>query len=194
MNRDGQAVEYTFELWQMDRQESSVSADCTKDRAARPRPIIRLDVATGDGPLSVRARPSSIKRDCDRRATSTGEKRLVNVHAKSRLTPEPLRTLRSETKGQAGACPDRTRAIPCKVRAVTGKVPMIEDPSRPKTVAKTVAMTADNTCSVRTTLECRPSTETAMDVPGRCAHSYGSEGWGFESLRARPAQRPIAIL
>jgi hypothetical protein len=23
---------------------------------------------------------------------------------------------------------------------------------------------------------------------------YGSEGWGFESLRARPGQRPIAIL
>ena len=78
---------------------------------------------SGDGPLSVRARPSSIKRDCDRRTTSTGEKRLVNVHAKSRLTPEPLRTLRSETKGQAGACPDRTRAIPCTVRAVTGQFP-----------------------------------------------------------------------
>ena len=76
---------------------------------------------SGDGPLSVRARPSSIKRDCDRRATSTGEKRLVNVHAKSRLTPEPLRTLRPEDKGQAGACPDRTRAIPCMVRAVTRK-------------------------------------------------------------------------
>jgi hypothetical protein len=29
----------------------------------------------------------------------------VNVHAKSRLTLEPLRTLRSETKGQAGALP-----------------------------------------------------------------------------------------
>jgi hypothetical protein len=42
---------------------------------------------SGDGPLSIRARPSSIKRDCDRRATSTGEKRPVNVHAKSRLTP-----------------------------------------------------------------------------------------------------------
>ena len=46
----------------------------------------------------------------------------MNVHAKSRLTLEPLRTLRSETKGQAGACPDRTRAIPCTVRAVTGAV------------------------------------------------------------------------
>ena len=32
---------------------------------------------SGDGPLSVRARPSSIKRDCDRRATSTGERCLV---------------------------------------------------------------------------------------------------------------------
>jgi hypothetical protein len=28
--------------------------------------------------------------------------------------------LRSETKGQVGACPDRTRAIPCKLLAVTG--------------------------------------------------------------------------
>jgi hypothetical protein len=43
----------------------------------------------------------------------------VNVHAKSRLTPESLRTLRSEDKGQAGARPDRTRAIPCTVRVVT---------------------------------------------------------------------------
>ena len=45
----------------------------------------------------------------------------MNVHAKSRLTLEPLRTLRPETKGQAGACPDQTRAIPCKVRAETGQ-------------------------------------------------------------------------
>ena len=41
---------------------------------------------------------------------------LVNVHAKLRLTPRPLRTLRPETKGQAAACPDRTQAIPCKLR------------------------------------------------------------------------------
>ena len=71
---------------------------------------------SGDGPLSVRVRPSSLKRDCARRTTGTGGKTPVNVHAKSRLTLEPLRTLRSETKGQAGACPDLTRAIPCKVR------------------------------------------------------------------------------
>ena len=82
-----------------------------------------LGLGTGDGPLIVRVRPSSLKRDCDRRTTSTGEKRLVNVHAKSRLTLEPLRTLRSEDKGQAGACPGRTRAIPYKVRAVTAQFP-----------------------------------------------------------------------
>jgi hypothetical protein len=46
----------------------------------------------------------------------------VNAHAKSCLTPESLRTLRSETKGQAAACPDRSQAIPCKVReSVTGR-------------------------------------------------------------------------
>ena len=32
------------------------------------------------------------------------------------LTSEPLHPLRSETKGQAEACPDRTQAIPCKLR------------------------------------------------------------------------------
>ncbi len=33
-----------------------------------------------------------------------------------------MRTLRSEDKGQAGACPDQTRAIPCTVQAVTGSL------------------------------------------------------------------------
>jgi hypothetical protein len=35
------------------------------------------------------------------------------------LTLEPLRALRSETKGRAEACPDRTRTIPCTLPAVT---------------------------------------------------------------------------
>ena len=105
----------------------------TRRRAVMTIPLRALSQAIGspqsarvlagyraeDGPLSVRARPSRLKHDCDRRTTSTGEKCLVNVHAKSCLIPEPLRTLRTETKGQAGACPDRTRAIPCTVRAVT---------------------------------------------------------------------------
>ena len=78
-----------------------------------------LGSGPGMGPLSVCVRPSSFKRDCDRRTTSTGERCLVNVHAKSRLTQEPLRTLRPEDKGQAGPCPDRTRAIPCTIQAVT---------------------------------------------------------------------------
>jgi len=43
---------------------------------------------SGDGLLSARARPSCIKHDCDRRATNTGGKCLVNVHAKSRLILE----------------------------------------------------------------------------------------------------------
>ncbi len=36
-------------------------------------------------------------------------------------------SIRSETKGLAGACPDRTRAIPCMVRAVTAEVSMIRN-------------------------------------------------------------------
>jgi hypothetical protein len=58
------------------------------------------------------------------------------------------------------------------------------------TAANTAATAADNTCQVSTTVEYRPSAQTRTDDPGRCAHSYGSEGWGFESLRARPGQRP----
>jgi hypothetical protein len=69
---------------------------------------------SGDGPLSVRVRPSSLKRDCDRGTTSTGGKYLVNVHAKSRLTPEPLRTLRSEDKARPE--PARTRRGPSPAR------------------------------------------------------------------------------
>ena len=34
-----------------------------------------------------------------------------------------MHPLRPETKGQAGACPDRTRAIPCTVREVAGRAP-----------------------------------------------------------------------
>src|SRR5215471_13993496 len=36
-----------------------------------------------------------------------------------------------------------------------------------------------------TSLDHRPSRQTLLDGPGRSAHAYGSEGWGFESLRAR---------
>lgn len=53
----------------------------------------------------------------------------MNVYAKSCLTPESLRTLRSETKGQAAACPDRTQAIPCKVQQSSS-----EDRSRARCV------------------------------------------------------------
>ena len=53
------------------------------------RAKVLAGLRSGDGPLSVRVRPSSIKHDRDRRATSTGEKRLVYVHAKSCLILEP---------------------------------------------------------------------------------------------------------
>ncbi len=102
---------------------------------------VRAGLRSRDGPLSVRARPSSLKRDCDRRTTSTREARLVNVHAKSRLIPEPLRTLRSEDKGQAGACPDRTRAIPCTVRTVTRTPTESDGSSQRQTSASTAPRT-----------------------------------------------------
>jgi hypothetical protein len=82
--------------------------------------VVLAGLRSGDGPLSVRARPSSIKHDCDPRPMSPGGKCLVNVDAKSCLIVESTADTRSATKGQAGACPDRARAIPCTVRVATG--------------------------------------------------------------------------
>ena len=61
-----------------------------------------------------------LKRRCDRRATSTGETAWSTYMLRRRLSPEPLRALRPETKGQAAACPDRTGVIPCNVRVSHG--------------------------------------------------------------------------
>ena len=61
------------------------------------------------------------------------------------------------------------------------------------TVAKTVAKPLNSTRRTWTTLEYRPSLRPVTDGLGRCAHSYGSEGWGFESLRARPGQNPFPL-
>ena len=52
------------------------------------------ELRSGDGPLSVRIRPSSLKRDCARRTTSTCGKCLVSVHAKSHLTINEVRHAR----------------------------------------------------------------------------------------------------
>ena len=58
---------------------------------------------------------------------SVGRRAKLNmpshVHAKWRLTLESLRPLRSETKAQAGACPDRTQAILARLLGRNG-VPM----------------------------------------------------------------------
>jgi len=62
------------------------------------------------------------------------------------------------------------------------------------TAAKTAAMTIVSYRHEPTGLEYRASRRTFLDRCGRSAHAYGSEGWGFESLRARPGQQPIAIL
>ena len=61
-------------------------------------------------PLQHQARPCP--QDNKHRRKSAGQRtREVTLDPR-----RPLRTLRSEDKGQAGACPDRTRAIPCNVR------------------------------------------------------------------------------
>ena len=54
--------------------------------------------------------------------------------------------------------------------------------------AATVAKPLNSTRRTWTTLEYRPSLRPVTDGPGRYAHSYGSEGWGFESFRTRQAR------
>lgn len=78
---------------------------------------------TGDGPLSIGARPSGLKRDPGRRATSTGQTCQVNGHAMSRLTPETTAGTPARNYRPGRACPDRPRAIPCTVQAVSGHTP-----------------------------------------------------------------------
>ena len=61
--------------------------------------------------------------------------------------------------------------------------------------AATVAEPLNSARRTWTILEYRPSPRPVTDGPGRCAHSYGSEGWGFESLRPRRCfRRPSLIL
>jgi hypothetical protein len=86
---------------------------------------------SGDGPLSVRARPSSIKRDCDRRTMSTGRTCLADVHAKSRLILETSAGTPVRRRGPGGACPDRTRAIPCKVTRASRVIRILHDTAQP---------------------------------------------------------------
>lgn len=69
-----------------------------------------------DDPQSVRVRPSGLKRDCGRRATSTGRMCFGERTREVALDSGDLRTLRSETKGQAEACPDRRGPSPSKCR------------------------------------------------------------------------------
>jgi hypothetical protein len=57
-------------------------------------------------------RPSSPKRDRDRRATSTGGNCLVNVHAKSCLTPAPLRLLGRVVGADAGLLLGQQGTVP----------------------------------------------------------------------------------
>jgi hypothetical protein len=58
-----------------------------------------------DGPLSLRVRPSSPRRDCGRRTTSTGGKAPTNVHTKSRLTLKTTTDTPVRNQGSGGACP-----------------------------------------------------------------------------------------
>ena len=56
------------------------------------------------------------------------------------------------------------------------------------TVAKTSSIASYRRRT--TALENQASRQPLLDSPGQSAHSYGSEGWGFGSLRARPVQTP----
>ena len=119
--------------WDADQDHSSVTQTGTADsrllrlRSSRPQPsrVTSFRVASSDAVTARRRQtcgPDAASPSAPYRAPgqwpgmSTDATRPREV---TTLGPEPLRPLRSEDKGQAGACPDRTRAIPYTVRAVS---------------------------------------------------------------------------
>jgi hypothetical protein len=142
----------------------------------------------------VRARPSSLKHECKPQGNEHRKRCLADVHAKSCLTPEPLRTLRPETKGQAAACPDRTQAIPCKLR---GRLLPVAYAELTATVTATAATngkrqrpaTAHNTHTIRANLGyVRPEKQT---VEARSPHgNLASDEEAAGSNPATPGTKP----
>jgi hypothetical protein len=76
-----------------------------------------LGSASEGRPAERTCPPPGLKRDRDRRTSSTGETCLVHAHAKSRLTSETSADTPGGNHGHGRACADRTRAILCSVRA-----------------------------------------------------------------------------
>jgi hypothetical protein len=57
---------------------------------------------------------------------------------------------------------------------------------------RTTALNAADDCAPLITISA--GQQGCRQVVGAAVDLYGSEGWGFESLRARPAHRPFAVL
>jgi hypothetical protein len=128
----------------------------------------------------------------------------VNVHAKSCLTPEPLGALRSEDKGQAGACPDRTRAIPCTVRASLlpdslRRVDSNRDSNSSDQRQAAATATAHNARTIRANLRfVRPEKQTVEDqrrfaatVAKTVAKPLNNTRRTWTTLEYRPSPRPV---
>ena len=96
----------------------------------------------------------------------------------------------------AAKCQTRQSSAPRRTAASAASLPNgIADGNRGAasavTAANAVAKPLDKARPMRTAVECPSSTRTATDGPGPCGHSHGSEGWGFESLRAPARSGPF---
>jgi hypothetical protein len=99
--------------------------------------------------------------------------------SRSRLTATVTATAATNGKQQRPSAAHDTRTIRATLGYVRPEKQTVGDQRQGAvTVANTVAKPPYNACPRRTDLECRPSTRTMTDGPGRCAHSYGSEGCG----------------
>ena len=99
---------YDLPLWKPDGTDSRADRqldETGQEEAQQQTEDTRVlaGLGSGDGPPSVRVRPSSLKRDRDRKTTSTGGKCLANVHAKSRFIPEPNGSYRVSRTRQSNA-------------------------------------------------------------------------------------------
>jgi hypothetical protein len=121
----------------------------------------------GDCPLSVRVRPSSLKRDCDRRTTSTGSNVWVNAHE---VTLEPGASTATPVRSQ------RARHEP----ALTGREPSPAQRSRSWRAAATGASA--------------PGSHGARASHVLHAAVASGQSWSLPNpLSATKAGRPVAI-
>ena len=117
------------------------------------------------------------------------------IPPKAGIPPSDTRSLRVDSNGDSNSGDHRLPAATGDAHNARQSVPTwnmfglkTDGPgsrAHTATAADTAAEPPDDRRQAQTGVEYETSAQAAVDGPGQVAHFYGSEGWGFESLRAR---------